>query len=161
MFFENPEFMDDEFKKELKLKLYAQSINKNVEDLTKKERRIALKHPGITRGMKDILSAVEQMPLGFSQNTKVRDDIYAKEKIMRLFQMIMIGEAYIENGKIYINQKYDTMYDNDINDVIRYDTTGDAIFTFQDPVLIENYTPDGGKKGDLVITYSTIRRFKR
>tara|TARA_R110002012_G_scaffold291891_1_gene486577 strand:- start:2615 stop:6364 length:3750 start_codon:yes stop_codon:yes gene_type:complete len=146
LFFENPEFLPDEFKKEFKYKRLAKSLNKSVEELTMKEKRQALKLPDISRGMKKILSSVELIIESFTQRNK---SIYDKENIVRLFQMIMLGEAYIDNGKIYVYDKYKAIYNDLTKDVERYETTGDAIFTFQDPVLIKDYTPDGQKKGSL------------
>lgn len=85
-----------------------------------------------------------------------------QQNFVRLFSQAMKGWVFIKNGQFYINKNYNPRRDED-GKIMRYESTGKVMWSFQDPVLLKNYTPLNKQKGEFNIDMTPIqlKRFEK
>ena len=118
------------------------------------------------RSMEKILDDVKSLSKLGDRRDDTKD---MKKAYTRLFSQMMKGQAYVDNNqyievlnkttkkmekklnpnykKFYIHRNYNPRRDEN-GYIMKYESTGDVMWSFQDPVLLNNYTPINRKKGE-------------
>ena len=111
------------------------------------------------RAMEKILGDVKSLSKLGDRRDDTKD---MKKAYTRLFSQMMKGQAYEKDGEFYIYQNYNPRRDEN-GYIMKYESTGDVMWSFQDPVLLKNYTPINRKKGEWAMDMNPpqFKRFKK
>ena len=104
-----------------------------------------------THGMNEIYQRIANISR-FSDNTRNEE-----KKLTALFSRYMMGWIYKDKntGEWMIYEDYQVREDED-GRAMTYESTGDFMFGFQNPVKLENYIPAEGKKGDWYVNFKKM-----
>jgi len=89
-------------------------------------------------GMNDVINAVRDI----SSDLRWTNMPDKKERLVSLFSRMMTGHIYIDPKTNEF-----MIYENWMPTGKTYETTGDSIYAFQNPVMLKDYTPPNSTKG--------------
>jgi len=121
------------------LSAYNERITYTINDFMKKPKELIVDGKKVSRnyGIENIFARIKE----FAQevNPKVIDEQDTEDGLVALFTRLSAGWMYIDdNGDLFINTEYKATGK-------QYESTGDNIFAFMNPVKIEDYSSDNKK----------------